>query len=584
MLRFVLVVLCATYSVGIGQTVGQIPGVLVLDTPTVLESEMPAIVEPAISPNQSDMNWNALGDDINRIRPALVVLHQELKPGRLLDPHTAYTRAQSELHRNVNLVAQFKVDETKELQSVFGTILDPNGLTKEQIELIKSYRNGLTELIKEIARNRKANLNSITFYKDLANSIDLYVLLEQCKDKDYYSFLHELEVSLYDYASAHRDMEYREALGQNVARLKAIGEANHSASAGRFVSAIEELTRQPNVLISLSERAIDEFVRSAASGLGKREPVRTRDCILGTDIHATTKTTATTRVDLRHAFGCAAMSLYLEGEATTDSIGYQKPVQVKTVGASRFVAQKQLSFSDKGLLSGAATASANTNTTICSIDKVGSRAFSRLVERIAWKRAGAQKSQAEAIASEKLARRVEEEFDGELDKKLDKARHFIDTRFRPLSKVLGISNISSTETELKVGATYSRLGHLAVPIHLPAPLSTSPSDMTIQIHQSLFDQIQRRKFADETREQKIAVSIAILDRLVNEVFSTDQDPIDSKLFESVFKSLRNSSKGDDEEGNDLSSKAFKKLGDLKFGDPEYDEKNEWFTIRGNMRN
>ena len=599
MQRLVFCLLLAMCFVGTAKSFGQALKAPLIEPIIETSSSWADVSIMETSPSLADVdltsqavNWSALGNDINKVYPALVVLQQELKPGVSLDLSKSFEIARNELVRNVNSVAKFKIDKAKKLQSVFGTILDPNGLSEEQIESIKSYRNDLTELIKDIARDRKADLNSITVYKDLADSIDLYVLLENCKNKDYYSFLNELEGSLYDYASAHRDLEYREALGQNVARLKAIGKSNCSASADRFISTIDSLTRQPNVRLSVSERAINELVKSSKFKEIKEPNIPVDECLLGTRILGTADTIATPQIDLRSAVGCAAMNLYLNGEVATNSIGYRKPVQVRTVGLSPFFAQTQIRFNNSGLVWTPPTASATTNTTICSIDKVGCQIFSRLVKRIARKQAAKQKPKAEAIGSERLARRLEDQIGKKLNEPLSKAREFIDTRFRPLSKVLGGLDFGSTENELTVVATYSRLAQLTVPIDLPTPAPqsqipegmTTSGDVVIQIHQSILDQVQRRKFADETREKKIAVSIAILDRLIDEVFSNDEDSSDSGLFELVFKSLRNSSNPTDGQGDNLGTKVFKKLGNLKFKTPVYDEETEWFTIHGYIRN
>jgi len=601
MLRIVLFLPLAMFSLGSIQLLAQTASVLELDTPSVVEVVPPIVLEPGTAsefgtptylPGGAGIDWSTLGEDINKVHPALVVLQQELKTGIPLDIFKAYLMAQSNLVRDANVVAQAKIKNAEELQSVFDSLLNPNGLTEKQIESIGNYRGDLTDLIKEIARNRKADLGSIGIYKNLADSIDLYVLLEKCRDKDYDTFLDELEGSLFDYASAHRDMEYREVLGNNVARLKAIGEANGSASSARFIAAIDSLTRRPNVMLSVSERAINALVKSSDFGEINQPCMPVDECVLGTRILGTADTVGALRIDLRSAFNCAALDLYFNGEVTTTSTGYRKPVEIKSISRAPFTALTQICFNNYGLNWSKPTASVTTNTTICSIDKVGVQIFSGLIERIAWRQAHKQKSKAEAIGSETAARRLESEFNDRLTEPLTKAREFIQTKFQPLSKVLGGLDFNSTENELRVVATYSRLAQITVPLDLPAPAPhcqlpkgmTTSGDVVIQIHQTILDQIQRRKLEDETAEQKLAVSVAILDRLVDEVFSNDQGSSDSKLFELVFKSLRKTSTSGDGQGDTLGTKVFKKLGNLQFKMPVYDQETEWFTIHGYVKN
>lgn len=603
MFRFVLFLLLIVFSIATGFTYGQelIAPLSIVEPeplkPTLAqdssdlslswELQPQVIVDESsfpvtISSIQSPKNWHALGEDISKIRSALDVLQQELKQGAPLDPSIAFERARDRLRRNTVLMAQTKADEVKELRKLFANLDD---LSRKQIGLITSYRNGLTELIKDVAKDRSKDLDNILIYKELANSIDAYDLLKRFEGKsvvDYYPFLEELEASLYDYASAHRDREYREALGQNVARIKAIGEAYQSASANRFVNAINALTRQPNVLLSISEKVINEFIKSELPPFDESGR-DVRQCILGTDIQGTADLTATPLVDLRTAFGSAALDVQINGEVKTNTVGYRKPVQIRTVGLSPFTARTQIIFNQYGVNWSAATASASTNSTICSIDKVGGRLFSRIIERVAWRQASKQKSKAEAIGSRELARELEGEINDRLNQQLSKARQFFDQRITPLSKVLGVTDVSSTETQIRLGATYSRLGQLTVPMDLSPPVDLNPSDVTIQIHQSILDQIGRRKLDGATNEQKLAVSIVILDRIVDELFSRGEPAGDSKLFDAIFKSLRNPSGSGGQDG-DLSKRVFERFRNLKLSPIEYDQKTEWFTIRGNIKN
>ena len=90
MLRLVFFVLLAMCFDGTGQSVGQ-----TLNAPLIVPiiETSPSQADVSImetSPSQAVLNWNALGNDLNKIYPALVVLQHELKPGMPLDLSKAF--------------------------------------------------------------------------------------------------------------------------------------------------------------------------------------------------------------------------------------------------------------------------------------------------------------------------------------------------------------------------------------------------------------------------------------------------------------------------------------------------------------
>jgi hypothetical protein len=92
-------------------------------------------------------------------------------------------------------------------------------------------------------------------------------------------------------------------------------------------------------------------------------------------------------------------------------VGYHGPVTIYSTGLTTAAGQKQIAMTPEGLLDYYARASCATNTNIYNI-----QARHGFIEKMAWKRAGQQKSQAESIASQHAASRVAGQMNSEAGK------------------------------------------------------------------------------------------------------------------------------------------------------------------------
>jgi hypothetical protein len=177
----------------------------------------------------------------------------------------------------------------------------------------------------------------------------------------------------------------------------------------------------------------------------------------------------------------ASYSVLLGGRVYSNNVGYNGPVTVHTTGVTTVSASKQISMSETGMESTRSSARARTSSRINSLS-----AKHRFVERIAWKKAGQQKGQAEAIGSARAQTRIAREMDqqsGELiaeqnDNYLNKFR-------RPLIRKGGFPDemkFSTTSERLEFRMMQAQLGQIGAPVTPPA--HEGQYDLAVQAHES----------------------------------------------------------------------------------------------------
>ena len=134
-----------------------------------------------------------------------------------------------------------------------------------------------------------------------------------------------------------------------------------------------------------------------------------RDCILGTSIFGTARTVGDVRYALLPADDSVRLAVYLTGEAHSSNRGYNGPVRINTQGYTTYAASSYITIRDDAFTASPAVATANTHTNIRSIQKTGGQFAAGLITKIAWRRAGEQKRQAEHIEEGYRERGVPEE-------------------------------------------------------------------------------------------------------------------------------------------------------------------------------
>ncbi len=288
--------------------------------------------------------------------------------------------------------------------------------------------------------------------------------------------------------------------------------------APELVRAIQERYGRPNFFGRVSGRIV---------GAGIAEPVDDTgpvvDCILGTSIYGTARTIGQTTAGVTSNENIAAIGTLFSGVAHSQTTGYHRPVVICSTSVTNLCAQKMLFLDINGLSSCPATSQAQTDTCIHDIQSESGR---RLVERIAWKRAGRQKEQAEWIASRHAEQRLNARVDDQAAEQLNRAnQQYLEKVRRPLEERKLFSDdvhFSTNDRFLKVVALQASDGKIAA--QSPPPAATEDADMSMAIHESAINNFTYDALAGRTvHEEKAQAAIVNLLGRLPERMKGDED-------------------------------------------------------------
>ena len=237
---------------------------------------------------------------------------------------------------------------------------------------------------------------------------------------------------------------------------------------------------QPNVLIHVSNALANA---GASRTIDQVEPID--DCILGTSIHGTGHVAGQVTTQLAADDERAVIDAVFLGGVSSNSIGFNRGVQINTTGYTSIGAIKRTWVTAEGFWSLPACSNAETCTNITGIC-----ASHKMVERIAWKRADEQKCEAEAIASEHAQERMNTRMDEQTVEQLNKANEQYYENFRgPLSE-RGLFpedlHFSSTDQQLSVAAVEAKPLQIAASA-APALLPDAKADMSALVHETMIN-------------------------------------------------------------------------------------------------
>jgi hypothetical protein len=261
-------------------------------------------------------------------------------------------------------------------------------------------------------------------------------------------------------------------IGQALERLHDAGQV------AWLIRAVRHHSARPNLAVHVSEKLI-------AAGMGRQvddvEPVR--DCILGTDLHATGHTVGKVDIQLGDSPDHALIYAVMRGTTETEGIGYNGPVRIYNVGSAEISSRKAIMADAERVWTSPAEAQALLATTVTGIQ---SRRDNAMVEKFAWKRAMKQKPQADCIATQHAEERIGRRVDAEADPLVEKLDRAYQTKFRkPMSERKLFPqqlDIGSTEAALEVRALEAGPFDLGAPGE--PPLLAGEPDLAIRVHES----------------------------------------------------------------------------------------------------
>lgn len=257
----------------------------------------------------------------------------------------------------------------------------------------------------------------------------------------------------------------------------ALGRLQRSGQAGALAAEAIRGFSLPNVAVYASG---DFFAGGLEQKIDRVRPVS--DNILGTSVHGTAHVVGQTDVRMLTNPNQAGYRILLDAIANSNTVGYNGPVTIYSTGVTNLHGEKRIHFDDEigGMKPSPATANASTCTSINDIC-----ARSRLVTRIAWKRAMASKGEAEAIASGHAAANLRGEMDQQAYESTSKLNKNFEEKYRRPLIIRGEYPrqflTSSSSKQMQVIIAQRALGQLAAPT---TPPETPEGDIVAQVHES----------------------------------------------------------------------------------------------------
>lgn len=231
-----------------------------------------------------------------------------------------------------------------------------------------------------------------------------------------------------------------------------------------------------NLRIVASERLLNRYVGQTRV---EKQPVR--DVILDAQVSGDSTTTARVGVELLASQDGARWKMLLDGKTISDTRADKKGASVYTHGEHTFSATKEVLFDGDKFTSKPARIDVDANNTIVDV-----QAKSKLVLRIARKKAAKLKPETEAIAARKVAEDVAPRFNKEVDEQFQKATRDLADHVNGPLKELDLApsarSVTSTENELRVSSRLMGSGELAG--SLQNPPVTSDKGLVLHVHES----------------------------------------------------------------------------------------------------
>ena len=213
------------------------------------------------------------------------------------------------------------------------------------------------------------------------------------------------------------------------------------------------------------------------------------DVILGTVIHGTGHTVGQTKASLTPNPAFATFDALLDAVNDSNNVGRNGPVCIYSTGRTCLSANKRFWLDEAGLHAHPAQAAAEAHTTINNIVSIKGRKF---VEKIAWRKAGKQLGQAEAIASQHAASRLGARVNAQADPLIQKANEQFEAKGRkPLDEHRGVSpRIEFRHARRRPGDPWRGGPGIAIGCAL-GPAGTDPSGRCLPPHPRVDDQQHR---------------------------------------------------------------------------------------------
>ncbi len=277
--------------------------------------------------------------------------------------------------------------------------------------------------------------------------------------------------------------------------------------ASQLIDAVRQRYGQRNLYVDVSAELIN-----AAMGQAVDDTMPVSDCILGTSVQGTGHTVGQVTVELVPSEERAVLRTRMEGTTDTDTIGYNGPVRIYSLGTTTLATGKEILLDAESLRTRPAETEAATSTKITGIGTRG-RCGRQMIERIARRRVAQQKSQAEWIAARHAERQADDRIDQEVDGLIEQADLDLRTKLRrPLVQRRLFPRrlqFATSEKRLKIRVLQAGTYDLAAPG--PPPQIAGQPDLAVRVHESSVNNFMAGALSGmivrEKRLQQVAVEM-----------------------------------------------------------------------------
>lgn len=253
-----------------------------------------------------------------------------------------------------------------------------------------------------------------------------------------------------------------------------------------------------NLRVVTSEKFLTRIANQTTK---KQGPVD--DFILGAKVDGSQVTTATVNVDLKPANNGVRLNITLSGVSQSSTIGVTEEANVYTSGYHQFWAWKPVIYDGTKFHTEKADISVAANNTTTGVDTAASGIplLGSIADSIARGEVAKKRPQAEAIAAQRVSSRVLPEFNQEVDEKITKMNHDLDTgvnaRLKKQNLWPSATSYRSSETDMRANLRLMEAGELA---GSDGPFTAVPSSgFVVALHQSLLNNsMDRLKFHGRT--------------------------------------------------------------------------------------
>lgn len=247
----------------------------------------------------------------------------------------------------------------------------------------------------------------LTVLRKLRDSVIRLIAAVRFRDPD--KSIEQLSRQLQTLADRVRNLDDRPGAEDAAAISAMIDILQTSGQAGDVVNSLRNTFNRPNASILIGESLVQDAV---FQNVNQTRPVN--ECILGTRILGNATLQGKVSADLLPSVGAVRVQVSLTGDLSSSNIGYNGPVRLYTTGYGGVFASRAMSVSEAGIVLEPVFVVAQMHTQINSIQPKSPFA-SRIVRRIAQKRAAEQKPQADAIANGRLRVQLSDQFASQTD-------------------------------------------------------------------------------------------------------------------------------------------------------------------------